>query len=335
MVKTSNLAFVQDVIGGWQQAGNVLRLEAESPWMCLMPDFWEGTKFEPAVRRDMTAPGGEVYEYEDRRQEIVFIGHRMKEAAIQELLDACLLTDEEYAMGPEMWKETMEELDTIQLELPDMVDDDDENEMQNLFVVDKEEETHASEECRKACEEAKNRKGNGDSGLKYFKVAIDAIFKNWTALQMLVKQGAGGPQSREKAEWMTGVTENWFYENKDLEVFEVSDFLDEIMINEFTVSVDDGSLDDVARSICEFYAVCKSSDVETVMAKLQSLPKYNLANVQIQEYNYVDDSGPANYLQKLDKMEIKEPKVKVEKEKIAPEIDEDGFETVKSRKKRR
>merc|ERR1712079_601258 len=80
---------------------------------------------------------------------------------------------------------------------------------------------------------------------------------------------------------------------------------------------------------------CKSSDVETVMAKLRSLPKYDLANVQIQEYNYVDDSGPANYLQKLDKMEIKEPKVKVEKEKIAQDIDEDGFEKVKSRKKRK
>merc|ERR1719383_1147235 len=130
----------------------------------------------------MTKPGTkEVYEYEDRRQEIVFIGHRMKEAAIQE------------------------------------------------------------------------------SGLKYFKVAIDALFKNWTALQMLVGTGAGGPQSREKAEWMTGVTENWFYENKDLEVYEVSVFLDEILINEFNVSVDDGSLEDVARSICEFFSLCQNS----------------------------------------------------------------------------
>ena len=32
--------------------------------------------------------------------------------------DKCLLTDEEYAMGPEMWNKTMEELDTSKL--PDM-----------------------------------------------------------------------------------------------------------------------------------------------------------------------------------------------------------------------
>ena len=70
------------------------------------------------------------------------------------------------------------------------------------------------------------------------------------------------------------------------------------------------------------------------MTKLKSLPKYDLANVQIQEYNYVDQSGPSQYLQKLDMLEPKkEPKV--QKEKVAPEIDEDGFETVKSRKKRR
>ena len=29
--------------------------------------------------------------------------------------DKCLLTNEEYAMGPEMWNETMEELDTSKL----------------------------------------------------------------------------------------------------------------------------------------------------------------------------------------------------------------------------
>ena len=142
---------MQDVIGGWQQAGNVLRLEAESPWMCLMPDFWEGTKFEPAVRRDMTAPGGEVYDYEDRRQEIVFIGHRMNRVAIQSILDSCLLTDEEMALGPDQWRETMGHLDTIQLQLPGPEDEEDEDEDEEMEVDSN--EGHQSEECRKACEE--------------------------------------------------------------------------------------------------------------------------------------------------------------------------------------
>ena len=43
----------------------------------------------------------------------------MKEAAIQELLDQCLLTEEEMTLGPDKWKETMEDEESIVLELDD------------------------------------------------------------------------------------------------------------------------------------------------------------------------------------------------------------------------
>merc|ERR1712111_315081 len=71
-------------------------------------------------------PNGEEYEFKDRRQDIVFIGHRMKQDVIQELLDSCLLTDEEMALGPDGWMEKFEEFDTIKLALPE--DDEEEDE---------------------------------------------------------------------------------------------------------------------------------------------------------------------------------------------------------------
>ena len=119
--------------------------------MCLISHLWAGTDSEPLVRQDMTAPGGEEYQYQDRRQEIVFIGHRMKRKVIQELLDSCLLTEEEMALGPDRWLETMGHLDTIQLELPGP--EDEEEEVREV-VVDGDGKTHGSEECRRACEEA-------------------------------------------------------------------------------------------------------------------------------------------------------------------------------------
>merc|ERR1712038_1347579 len=122
------IATSNDVIGAWQQAGNVLRIGAEDQWMCLMPEMWMGTPSEELVMQDIRKPDGEDYEYKDRRQEIVFIGHGMKGEAIQQLLDDCLLTDEEMALGPEGWKETMEHLDKINLNLDFEEDDDEEDE---------------------------------------------------------------------------------------------------------------------------------------------------------------------------------------------------------------
>ena len=71
----------------------------------------------------MQKGSGEEWEYKDRRQEIVFIGHGMKGDVIRKILDDCLLTDKEMALGPEMWKDTMAEFDNIKLNLDEFEDD--------------------------------------------------------------------------------------------------------------------------------------------------------------------------------------------------------------------
>ena len=122
------IATSQDVIGGWQQAGNVIRLEAEGPWMCDRRETWEGTPSEELVLSDMKQPNGEEYKYADRRQEIVFIGQKMKHEVIQKVLDMCLLDDKEMALGPEKWKETMADDDKIQLNLDEEEEEEEEEE---------------------------------------------------------------------------------------------------------------------------------------------------------------------------------------------------------------
>ena len=141
------LATAHNVIGGWQQAGNILRLEAETAWLCELEERWRGTPAEETVLKDMIMENGEQFKYGDRRQELVFIGQNLKHQQIQKILDQCLLTDEEMSLGPGKWKERWEEkyprLSWICLDL---------NEEDDQVEEDEEEEEKRKEELTKFLE---------------------------------------------------------------------------------------------------------------------------------------------------------------------------------------
>jgi len=85
--------------------------------MCEWPETWKGTPDEDLVYKDMCDENGKEYQYKDRRQELVFIGHKLNHIAIQKLLDGCLLNDDEMVLGPEKWEEIMTGVDKIQMRL--------------------------------------------------------------------------------------------------------------------------------------------------------------------------------------------------------------------------
>ena len=121
------LASANHIMGGLQQAGNILRIQAEGTWMIETKETWQGTISEELILKDMTAEDGKVYPYADRRQELVFIGVKLDHRAIQNALDKCLLTDEEMDLGPEKWTELWADA-AIQLSLEDPDEEDDEDE---------------------------------------------------------------------------------------------------------------------------------------------------------------------------------------------------------------
>jgi G3E family GTPase len=86
-------------VGLWSQAGATCSLEPGGQWWAATPKEEWPEDAEDLSQIEADSQG----EYGDRRQELVFIGIEMDEAALRKGLDDCLLTDEEFALGPAGW----------------------------------------------------------------------------------------------------------------------------------------------------------------------------------------------------------------------------------------
>lgn len=94
------LASHPSIAGSWSQAGAVARHGPAGHWWIAVPaDRWPEDPETVALIREKWQDG-----VGDARQELVFIGMDMDEDALRAGLDACLLTDEEMASGPLVWK---------------------------------------------------------------------------------------------------------------------------------------------------------------------------------------------------------------------------------------
>ena len=108
-----------DQCGLWAQAGRVFQFSAGREWWATIPrDEWPpgAAKIIKGADWDKT--------YGDRKQEIVFIGAGMDREAITSALDGALLTDDEFAAGPEAWEEYADPFDFFPYE--DELDGDEE-----------------------------------------------------------------------------------------------------------------------------------------------------------------------------------------------------------------
>ncbi len=89
-----------NLVGEWSQAGRVLSVGPVGLWWAALDQSEIDENRELFEQSARAAWEGE---FGDRRQEIAFIGAAMDRSLIESRLDACLLTDEEMAMGPLGW----------------------------------------------------------------------------------------------------------------------------------------------------------------------------------------------------------------------------------------
>lgn len=93
------LATRHDQVGIWSQASGACQVNAGGTWWATVDraEWPEEPEMVEAIMAEWAEP------YGDRRQELVLIGIGMDQAEMTRRLDACLLTDEEMALGPEGW----------------------------------------------------------------------------------------------------------------------------------------------------------------------------------------------------------------------------------------
>jgi G3E family GTPase len=88
-----------EIMGIFSQAGISITIDPMARWWADTPrERWPDDPESLEHAASLWDP-----ETGDRRQEIVLIGAGMDEAALRAQLDACLLTEAEYAAGPALW----------------------------------------------------------------------------------------------------------------------------------------------------------------------------------------------------------------------------------------
>lgn len=78
----------------WSQAGGSLRADSAGVWWSSMP-YGERIRFVSFIDNQQTIEAGWDKKFGDRKNELVFIGQEMNEAAIRAQLEACLCSAEE------------------------------------------------------------------------------------------------------------------------------------------------------------------------------------------------------------------------------------------------
>ncbi|GGX98858.1 CobW family GTP-binding protein [Streptomyces fructofermentans] len=104
------LADRPDTLLSWDAAGGALCVENAGPWLASLADAaWD---MVPPMHRAAAALDWHP-EHGDCCQHLVFTSPGLDRDGLSQLLESCLLTDDEYAAGPEAWKHLPAAFDSL------------------------------------------------------------------------------------------------------------------------------------------------------------------------------------------------------------------------------
>lgn len=199
----------------------------------------------------------------------------------------------------------------------------------------------------------------GDKSLRFsdekqqanFELGVSMIIHSWEALEIAVANQWGGAQSEAKRDWITAIVVELFDE-KIVDIELIEETILNAMVDEFDVNVEDDSSLIIADKVIKAYRQCFQKDYTKIhqlfndwQSKQQERTQRlnNLRNVQINEdpQNPDDSDDEEDDDEEVPSLQAGEPIQEdvemsdVDNEPSGPIIDDDGFELVQKKGKRR
>ena len=174
-----------------------------------------------------------------------------------------------------------------------------------------------------------------------FELGISMLVYSWDALDIAVINQWGGIESAEKRDWITGIIVDLFKNNKVVDSPLIEETLLYAMLDEFDTHVDDGSAQPIANSMIILYDECRQlnySRVEDLYTKWLERQKTGTSKQRDVKINEVVSDSEED---EDEDAEMEDMDVHMERENIGqtsrnePIIDDDGFEVVQKKGRRR
>ncbi|KAK7517658.1 pre-rRNA-processing protein TSR2 [Phyllosticta citriasiana] len=166
----------------------------------------------------------------------------------------------------------------------------------------------------------------------------------WPALTVAIQSQFGGPDGADKRDWLAAAIQEIFENNPETDQLDIETVLLQVMEDEFEVRLEDESEVLVATTIIKLKDEVAQGKFDTVDAMERRWQERrgkgpNLGNIQVVQKGGVgdeSDSSDDNEDEDEDATMEDAPQLvpAAPREKPEPEVDEDGFTKVVSKKKR-
>lgn len=163
----------------------------------------------------------------------------------------------------------------------------------------------------------------------------------WPALSVAVANDWGGPTSSDKRDWFAGAVSDLFAKRPDTDALDLETVMLQVMQDEFDVNVEDESEVPVAADIMRLSKQIAEGDLGGVEQVRMRWEKRGgkVGKVNVVEHKHDEDEDDEEEEDEEDggvdvEMGDAPAQLVPVKERPEPEVDEDGFTTVVSKKRR-